>query len=221
MLSLCADLRPIMPELILASSSRYRRALLGRLGLPFRALAADIDESPLPGEAAEALVERLAAAKAAKVAATVAGAIVIGSDQVAAVDGPTGERILGKPDDRSKAVAQLGVLSGREARFLTSLCVRDADGGEQLATETTHVRFKNLCAAEITSYIDREQPFDCCGAFRSEGLGVALTQRIEAADPNALIGLPLIRLCAMLRRVGQDPLVPQQAIVPSTPGAPA
>lgn len=219
-----------MPELILASSSRYRQALLKRLGLSFRALRPDIDESPLPGEAATALVERLAAAKAAKVAATVADersdgigqaalvdpgndrrlpgkpAVIIGSDQVAVVDGPQGERVLGKPGNRAEAIAQLGVQSGREVRFLTSLCVRDADGGEQLATETTRVTFRSLSAVEIAAYVDRERPFDCCGAFRSEGLGLALTQRIEATDPNALIGLPLIRLCAMLRQLGLDPL---------------
>ena len=199
-----------MPELILASSSRYRRELLRRLGLPFRVLRPDIDESPLPGETAAVLVERLAAGKAAKVGDGLGEGVVVASDQVAVVDGPQGERILGKPGGRAEAVAQLAELSGREVCFLTSLCVRAWVGGsgdsEQLATETTLVRFRRLSAAEIERYVDQEQPFDCCGAFRSEGLGAALLQSIETADPSALIGLPLIRLCAMLRRVGLNPL---------------
>ena len=201
-----------MPELILASSSRYRQGLLRRLGLPFRALSPDIDETPLPGEAAAALVERLAAAKAAKVGADLGEAVVVASDQVAVTDSPQGERILGKPGGRAKAIVQLAELSGREVRFLTSLCVQEwVDGsrraaGEQLAAETTLVRFRNLSTAEIERYVDQDKPFDCCGAFRSEGLGAALLQRLECTDPSALVGLPLIRLCAMLRRVGLNPL---------------
>ena len=208
-----------MPELILASSSRYRQELLRRLGLPFRVVSPDIDESPRPGEAAAALVERLAAAKAAKVGARLGEGVVVASDQVAVVAGPEGERILGKPGGRAKAIAQLAELSGREVYFLTSLCVREWVGGsggsgagarhagsEQLATETTLVQFRNLSAAEIERYVEQDQPFDCCGAFRSEGLGTSLLQRIESSDPSALVGLPLIRLCAMLRRVGLNPL---------------
>ncbi len=201
-----------MPELILASSSRYRQELLRRLGLPFRVVSPDIDESPRPGEAAAALVERLAAAKAAKVGARLGEGVVVASDQVAVVAGPEGERILGKPGGRAKAVAQLAELSGREVYFLTSLCVREWVGGgsgagaEQLATETTLVQFRNLSAAEIERYVEQDQPFDCCGAFRSEGLGASLLQRVESTDPSALVGLPLIRLCAMLRRVGLNPL---------------
>ena len=200
-----------MPELILASSSRYRQELLQRLGLPFRVLSPDIDESPRPREAAAALVERLAAAKAAKVGAGLSEGIIVASDQVAVVAGPQGERILGKPGGRAQALAQLAEQSGRQVRFLTSLCVRAQVGGgrldgEQLATETTLVHFRDLSAAEMERYVDREKPFDCCGAFRSEGLGAALLQRIESADPSALIGLPLIRLCAMLRCLGLNPL---------------
>ena len=200
-----------MPELILASSSRYRQELLRRLRLPFRVLSPDIDESPRPREAAAALVERLAAAKAAKVGAGLSEGIIVASDQVAVVAGPQGERILGKPGGRRQALAQLAEQSGRQVRFLTSLCVRaqvggSRLGGEQLATETTLVHFRDLSAAEIEHYVDREKPFDCCGAFRSEGLGAALLQRIESADPSALIGLPLVRLCAMLRRLGLNPL---------------
>ena len=177
-----------------------------RLGLPFQAVSPDVDESPAAGEAATALVLRLARRKAAAVAATHADAVVVGSDQVAAMDGPTEQRILGKPADRHNAIAQLMALSGREAQFLTSLCVRDADGAEQVAVDVTRVCFRTLKAREAVAYVDREQPFDCAGAFRSEGLGVALFKRVSTEDPNALIGLPLIRLCDMLRRVGLNPL---------------
>ena len=194
-----------MPELILASSSRYRQGLLRRLGLPFRSLSPDIDESPQPGESAAALVERLAAAKAAKVGAALGEAVVVASDQVAVVAAAQGERILGKPGNRAGAVAQLAALSGQEVRFLTSLCVRSA-AGQQLATDATRVRFRDLSAAEIERYVDVDEPFDCCGACRSEGLGLALLKSIESTDPSALIGLPLIRLCAMLRRLGMNPL---------------
>lgn len=194
-----------MPELILASSSRYRQDLLRRLGLPFRSLSPDIDESPQPGESAAALVERLAAAKAAKVGSALGEAVVVASDQVAVVAAPQGERILGKPGNRAKAVAQLAALSGQEVLFLTSLCVRSA-ADQQLATDEVRVRFRNLAAAEIERYVDLDKPFDCCGACRSEGLGLALLESIESMDPSALIGLPLIRLCAMLRRLGLNPL---------------
>lgn len=197
-----------MTPLILASSSPYRRTLLERLGLPFEALSPDIDETPHPDEAAEALVLRLAAAKAAKVAEARPGAVIIASDQVAVADGPQGGAILGKPGDRAGAIAQLTRLSGRRARFLTSLCVREPNGGQQLEAETTDVHFRTLSDPEIARYVDREAPFDCAGAFRAEGLGIALFKGIEGNDPNALIGLPLIRLCEMLRRIGMDPLSP-------------
>ena len=195
-----------MTELILASSSPYRRTLLERLGLPFEALSPDIDETPLPGEAAEALVLRLAAAKAAKIAEARPNAVIIASDQVALADGPQGGAMLGKPGGRAGAIAQLTRLSGRRARFLTSLCVRQPNGSQQLEAETTDVHFRTLSGQEIANYVDRDAPFDCAGAFRSEALGIALFQRIEGEDPNALIGLPLIRLCEMLRRAGFDPL---------------
>ena len=195
-----------MTELILASSSAYRRALLERLGLPFEALSPGIDETPHPGEAAEALVLRLAAAKAAKIAAARPAAVIIASDQVAVADGPQGSAMLGKPGDGAGAIAQLTRLSGRWARFLTSLCVREPGGRLQLETETTRVRFRRLSNPEIVRYVDHEAPFDCAGSFRSEGLGIALFKRIKGDDPNALIGLPLIRLCRMLRRAGLDPL---------------
>ena len=193
---------------MLASSSRYRRTLLGRLGLPFEALSPDIDESSRPGESAQDLVLRLATAKAAKIAAARPNAVIIASDQVAVADGSQdGEgAVLGKPGDRAGAIAQLTRLSGRRARFLTSLCVREPKGREQLDAVATRVHFRTLSRREITNYVDRETPFDCAGSFRSEGLGIALFERIEGDDPNALIGLPLIRLCDMLRRIGLDPL---------------
>ena len=195
-----------MTELILASSSPYRRSLLDRLGLPFEALSPDIDETPHPGEAAEALVLRLAAAKAAKIAEARPHAVIIASDQVAVAGGSQGGAILGKPGDRAGAIAQLTRLSGHRARFLTSLCVRQPNGSQQLDAETTEVHFRELGDREIAHYVDRDAPFDCAGAFRSEGLGIALFKRIDGNDPNALIGLPLIRLCDMLRCAGFDPL---------------
>ncbi len=195
-----------MTELILASSSPYRRILLERLGLPFLALSPDIDETPYPGETAAALVQRLAAAKAAKIADGRPKAVVIASDQVAVADGTDGRVILGKPGDAPSAVAQLTRLSGRRVLFLTSLCVREPSGSEQLETESTHVHFRELRKEEIVRYVELETPFDCAGSFRSEGLGIALFNRIEGDDPNALIGLPLIRLCRMLRQAGLDPL---------------
>ncbi len=195
-----------MTPLILASSSPYRRALLERLGLPFEALSPDIDETPHPDEAAEALVLRLAAAKAAKIAAARPNAIIIASDQAAVANGPEGGAILGKPGHGAGAIAQLTRLSGRWARFLTSLCVREPNGDQQLETEITQVHFRTLSNAEIVRYVARDAPLDCAGSFRSEGLGIALFKRIEGEDPNALIGLPLIRLCRMLRQAGVDPL---------------
>ncbi len=195
-----------MTQLVLASSSPYRRTLLERLGLPFEALSPDIDETPHPGEAAEALVLRLATAKAAKVAAARPNAIIIASDQAAVAAGPEDGAMLGKPGHGAGAVAQLTRLSGRWARFLTSLCVREPNGGQQLETEITQVHFRTLSRDEIGRYVARDAPLDCAGSFRSEGLGIALFKRIEGDDPNALIGLPLIRLCRMLRQAGVDPL---------------
>lgn len=192
-----------MRELILASSSRYRAELLARLGLPFRARSPDVDERARPAEDPEALVRRLAQAKAAAVAAQHPDALVIGSDQVAVCDG----EVLGKPGDVERAIAQLGRLSGRTVSFLTSLCLHDAAAGTaQLAVVPTAVVFRRLSSAEIESYVARERPLDCAGAFKSEGLGIALFERLDGPDPSALIGLPLIELCGMLRRAGLDPL---------------
>ncbi len=196
-----------MTELVLASSSPHRRELLARLGLAFEAVAPDVDESPLPGESPEELVARLSIAKARAVSQRYPKAVTVGSDQVAVVPEGGASRVLGKPADRSAAIAQLGVLSGRRIRFLTGLCVIDRGGGVHLETEETGVVFRRLTANEIAAYVDREDPYDCAAAFRSERLGVALVESIRSDDPNALIGLPLIRLCRMLRRTGLNPLL--------------
>jgi len=186
-------------QLILASTSRYRAELLERLGVHFAAVAPSVDETPLPDERPEALVERLSLAKARAVAAQSRSAIVIGSDQVALADGV----ILGKPGTEANAVAQLKGLSGKEVRFLTGLAVVNTDNGARHVTHVvTPVRFRTLSAAEIEDYVRREQPLDCAGAFKSEGLGIALFEHIGGGDPTALIGLPLIRLTSLLAAEG-------------------
>jgi septum formation protein len=188
-----------MPALILASTSRYRAELLRKLGLEFDARAPGVDETPMPGETPEQLVRRLAEAKARAIDTGADAALVIGSDQVAVCDG----RTLGKPGTAERARAQLAELAGREVVFLTGLCLLDsATGTVQVAVDTTLVRFRPLSAAEIADYVAREQPLDCAGSFKSEGLGIALFEAIEGKDPNALIGLPLIELCRMLRNAG-------------------
>jgi MAF protein len=188
-----------MPHLVLASSSRYRQALLGKLGLPFAAAAPDIDESPLPGETPRALVERLAAAKARALATRFPHHLIIGSDQVACLD----DRVLGKPGTEAAAREQLRLASGRSVEFLTGLCLLDsASGIERTLTEPFRVHFRTLTETQIARYVEREQPLDCAGSFKSEGLGIALFERLEGNDPNALIGLPLIRLTHLLEQAG-------------------
>ena len=179
-----------------------------RLGLAFEAAAPDVDESPRPGEAPEALVARLSEVKARAIAPRYPGAVTVGSDQVAAVPAQRAPMVLGKPENRSAAIEQLGMLSGRPVRFLTGLCVIDPGGGAELEVEETRVSFRHLTPREIAAYVDREQPYGCAGSFRSERLGITLVESIRSDDPNALIGLPLIRLCRMLRRAGLDPLNP-------------
>ncbi len=192
-----------MTRLVLASSSRYRGELLARLGLPFDTDVPGIDETPRAGEAPEALVARLAAAKARAVAGRHPGALVIGSDQVAVC----GAEVLGKPGTEAAARDQLARLSGQSVTFLTGLCLLDTDrNAEQTVVEPTRVEFRMLSAAEIAHYVASDRPLDCAGAFKSEGLGIALFEAIEGRDPNALIGLPLIALCRMLRQCGVDPL---------------
>lgn len=184
--------------LILASTSRYRRELLERLQLPFTTERPDVDETPLPGEAPAALASRLAVAKAREVARLHPGAWVLGSDQVAGFDG----HALGKPGSRDAAIAQLQSMSGSSVQFLTAvaLCRGDALAGEAL--DTTTVTFRCLRRAEIERYVDAEQPLDCAGSFKSEGLGIALFDAIETRDPTALIGLPLIATARLLRDAG-------------------
>lgn len=189
--------------LILASSSPYRRALLDRLGMDYHCVSPEIDETPGEHESAEALVARLALEKAWKVAREHPQALVIGSDQVCAFNGLT----LGKPGSEAAAREQLRGFSGQRVSFHTGLALVDGRSGtHQSAVERFDVVFRGLSADEIERYVARERPLDCAGAFRMEGLGIALFERFEGDDPNTLIGLPLIRLCAMLRRAGLDPL---------------
>ncbi|MCZ6560147.1 MAG: Maf family protein [Gammaproteobacteria bacterium] len=184
------------PELILASGSRYRRQLLARLTLDFRCVPADIDESHQPAESPAHMAKRLAQAKAEVVAARYPDAIVIGSDQVATVN----DQIVGKPADRSAAFSQLRAASGQCMDFHTAVYIACPLPGKALAyRDTTRVFFRQLDDAVIESYLDKEQALDCAGSFKSEGLGIALVERIDTQDPTALIGLPLIWLATALR----------------------
>lgn len=188
-------------DLILASTSRYRRGLLDRLRLPFRTLAPAVDETAGRGEAPDALALRLAIAKARAVADTSPNAIIIGSDQVADLDG----RVLGKPVTAAAAQAQLVASSGREVVFHTALCVidtRSAPARVESAADATRVVFRDLDPAEIARYVELEQPLDCAGSFKAEGLGISLFERIRSDDPTALVGLPLIALARILREMG-------------------
>ena len=186
-------------QLILASTSPYRAALLARLGLPFHTVAPRVDETRKPGESAEDLVCRLSRQKAQAVARDEPDALVIGSDQLVALDGD----ILGKPGTRARAEAQLAALSGREVTFLTGLCVHDSRRDtQQFSLLENQVRFRKLSSTRIADYVAREEPLDCAGAFKSEGLGIALFESLGGSDPNALIGLPLIELCRMLEAAG-------------------
>ena len=189
-------------DLVLASTSRYRRELLARLAPDFRCVAPNADENPLPDESPAALADRLALAKAQAVAAKNPGAIVIGSDQVAHVDGDS--RVVGKPHTTEIARAQLAGFSGRTVLFRTSVCVVDARHSphrEFAVQDTTRVKFRTLDAGAIARYVERERPLDCAGSFKCEGLGIALFERIQSEDPTALIGLPLIALCRLLREL--------------------
>ncbi|WP_300274268.1 nucleoside triphosphate pyrophosphatase [Halomonas sp.] len=192
-----------MPHLVLASGSRWRRQLLDHLGLPYAWQSPDIDETPHPGESPGALVHRLALTKANRVAEAWPHHLIIGSDQVALFDG----EILGKPADLAAARTQLARFSGNRVRFLTGLALVDTRRGEhRVCHETYDVVFRALSEAEIAHYVAREQPLESAGSFRMEGLGITLFERLEGDDPNTLIGLPLIRLCALLREAGMDPL---------------
>ncbi|ABM62014.1 Maf family protein [Halorhodospira halophila] len=184
-------------SLILASASPYRRALLERLGIPFEVDAAAIEERIAATEPPEEAVVRLAREKAYAVAKRHPGALVIGSDQVAAL----GAEILGKPGSEERAREQLSHYSGQVVRFLTAISVRQDDEEEHLL-ETVRVRFRTLDAETIDRYVRADQPLDCAGAIRSEGLGAALLESVESNDPSALIGLPLIGLARLLRGKG-------------------
>ncbi len=188
-----------MPEIILASTSPYRRELLARLRLPFTTAKPHVDETRLPGEAPAALASRLALAKAQAVAAQHPAAIVIGSDQVAHI----GDEIFSKPGTAERARAQLRQMSGQTVLFQTALAlIRQQDGIVLQETEPTEVRFRTLTDAEITRYVEMEQPLDCAGSAKAEALGISLLDALRSDDPTAIIGLPLIRLTRMLRTLG-------------------
>jgi septum formation protein len=192
------------PPLVLASTSRYRRKLLERLRLPFDVVAPEVDEAPLPGERPAEIAQRLARAKADAVAALRPQAAVIGSDQVADLDGEA----IGKPGDHARAVAQLQRMSGRRVVFQTAVCVVRADTGfARTLLAPVAVTFRTLAHAEIERYLRTEQPYDCAGSAKCETLGIALIASIDSDDPTALVGLPLIRTCALLREAGIDPLL--------------
>lgn len=185
--------------LILGSTSRYRRELLSRLGIPFETDSPQVDETPQPGEAPADLARRLALAKAREVAQRHPDAVVIGSDQVADLNGQP----LGKPGTHERAVAQLRQMSGQTVIFQTALAVVcRATGFEQLDLAPVRVVFRTLGDAEIEHYLRTEQPYDCAGSAKSEGLGIALLDRIDNDDPTALVGLPLIRTCRLIRAAG-------------------
>ncbi|MEK8049904.1 Maf family nucleotide pyrophosphatase [Ideonella sp. DXS22W] len=195
------------PRLVLGSTSPYRRELLARLRLPFDCVAPAVDETPQPGEAPAALATRLARAKARDVADAVAahttGAIVIGSDQVAELDGQP----LGKPGNHARALAQLQTMRGREVLFHTAVAVlRSSTGYAGEAMATVRVRFGQHDDALLEHYLRLEAPYDCAGSAKCETLGIALLGAIESDDPTALVGLPLIHTCALLRAAGLEPL---------------
>ena len=191
------------PRLILASSSRYRKELLSRLQMPFETATPDIDETPMPSESPEQTALRLAREKAFSIASLTPGALVIGSDQVATLDGEQ----IGKPGTHENALAQLKKMRGRKVVFHTALCLWDSratNPAEQVQIENirTFVSFRNLPDHELDAYLRIEQPYDCAGSAKNEGLGIAIIESIESSDPTALTGLPMIALCSMLRRAG-------------------
>ena len=198
-----SPLKTNRPPLVLGSTSVYRRDLLQRLRLPFEVAAPQVDESPRPGEAPAALALRLALEKAREVAARHPGAVVIGADQVADLAG----QAMGKPGTHARAVAQLQALRGQWVSFHTAVAVLRPDTGfEQVQLAPVRVRFRALSDADIARYLALEQPYDCAGSAKCEALGIALLEAIESDDPTALVGLPLIRTCRMLREAGIDVL---------------
>ncbi len=206
--------RPPRPQLILGSTSIYRRQLLERLRIPFKVVAPDVDETPRPGEAPSDLASRLALAKAHAVAKHHPDAVVIGSDQVADLNG----KPLGKPGTHDNAVAQLRAMRGQTVIFQTAVSVVHlAQDFAQSAMASVRVRFRPLDDAEIEHYLRAEQPYDCAGSAKSEGLGIALLASIDSDDPTALVGLPLIRTCGLLTAAG----LPLLSAAGAGSGAPA
>ncbi|VAX09766.1 Maf-like protein YceF [hydrothermal vent metagenome] len=194
-----SDTAPETRLVVLSSSSPFRRGLLKRLGILFSTDLPNIDEQERQGESPESLVVRLAIEKAQAVGQRHLNSLIIGSDQVACIDG----QILGKPGNRAKAISQLQQASGRRVSFFTGLCLLNAaTGQQQVVCEPFYVHFRELNLPQIKRYLDQEQPYNCAGSFKSEGLGIALFERLEGDDPNALIGLPLIQLVRMLAREG-------------------
>ena len=188
-----------MSTLRLASTSRYRRDLLARLGLPFECSRPEVDEAPLAGESPETVARRLANAKARAVAQRHPDDWVIGADQVAELDGAA----LGKPGSFERAADQLAAASGRRVVFHTAVCLyRHADRRAFAFADRTQVQFRVLGAAEIERYLHAEQPYDCAGSFKAEGLGITLFESVDSSDPTALVGLPLIALAGALRAAG-------------------
>ena len=197
--------------IVLTSSSPYRRQLLAQLLPSFLSEDPAVDESRLAGETAESLVQRLAWTKSQRLAPRFSDALLIGSDQVACLQ----DRILGKPGNFTNARDQLYRCSGERVTFYTGLCLLDTKNGEyDLACETYSVKFRHLSCQEITAYLRAEQPYDCAGSFKSEGLGINLFEALEGKDPNTLVGLPLILLARWLRQRGVNPL-----FLATTPGA--
>ncbi len=193
-----------MLPILLASSSTYRRALLAKLGLAFEWASPDVDESPLENERAESLVMRLSEAKARSLANSHPNKLIIGSDQVAILD----HQILNKPQTHERAFAQLRSASGRSVIFHTGLCLLNTQTGKfQIAVENFSVHFRALSDQQIHNYLKLEQPYDCAGSFKAEGLGISLFTKLDGDDPNSLVGLPLIRLIEMLGNEGVDPLL--------------
>lgn len=190
---------PAPPRLVLASTSPFRREILQKLAIPFDAAAPDTDETMMDKESPEALVSRLAESKARAVAHDWPNALIIGSDQVACVDG----EILGKPGNRQNAMQQLMQAAGKAVTFYTGLCLLNSGSQQaQISCELFKVYFRQLNEAQIARYLDHEQPFNCAGSFKSEGMGITLFSKLEGDDPNTLIGLPLIRLVEMLGNEG-------------------
>lgn len=192
-----------MQQLILGSSSPFRAELLNKLDLSFTQVSPDIDETPAPDETPQQLVQRLATSKALEIAKTHPEALIIGSDQVAVIEGD----ILGKPGNHKNAMAQLKRASGQDVTFLTGLALYNAKNGHmQAAVEPFTVHFRKLSDNQIDFYLKKEQPYQCAGSFKSEGFGISLFSKLVGDDPNTLIGLPLIRLIEMLKHEQIDVL---------------